>query len=207
MFTGIVEGTGRLESLERRPGAWRLVVGSVGAAGRAGTGESVAVNGCCLTVVGREEDRLHFDLLEETLRLTHFPSLRRGARLNLERSLAVGDRLGGHFVTGHVDGQGEIEVYEPRGADHYLRVRGPAGAGRLLVRKGSVAVDGISLTVAEVSEDAFAAWIIPHTRAVTDLAEKARGDRVNVELDMLGKYVERLLGERSAPEAEGARLT
>ena len=207
MFTGIVEDTGRLESLERRTAAWRLVVGAPGAVSRVGTGDSVAVNGCCLTVVGREDGRLHFDLLEETLRLTHFPRLGAGARVNLERSLAVGDRLGGHFVTGHVDGVGEIEAYEPRGADHYLRVRGPAASGRLLIHKGSIAVDGISLTVAEVSGDAFAAWIIPHTRAVTDLAEKKRGDWVNLEFDMLGKYVEKLLAARPAPEAEPARLS
>ena len=196
MFTGIVEESGRLESLEPHASAWRMKVGAWVAAQGVAVGDSVAVDGCCLTVVRRDEGGLQFDLLEETLRLTGFSRLRPGARVNLERSLSVGARLGGHFVTGHVDGLGEIETFEPRGADHYLRIRAPLGTGRLLVRKGSIAVSGISLTIAEAEGDVFAAWIIPHTRAVTNLAEKSAGDLVNLEFDLLGKYVDQLLSAR-----------
>jgi riboflavin synthase len=117
-------------------------------------------------------------------------------RVNLERSLRADSRLGGHFVTGHIDGRGTIEAFEPRGPDHYLRIRGPEGCGRLLIVKGSIAVDGISLTVAEVDGDAFAVWIIPHTLAVTNLRIRGAGDLVNLEFDMLGKYVEKLLAQR-----------
>jgi riboflavin synthase len=119
-----------------------------------------------------------------------------GAPVNLERSLRADSRLGGHFVTGHIDGRGVIEIFEARGTDRYLRVRGPEGCGRLLVAKGSVAVDGISLTVAEVEGDSFAVWIIPHTLEVTNLRVRGAGDSVNLEFDMLGKYVEKLLQSR-----------
>lgn len=199
MFSGIIEETGRLESLEPGKAAWRMRVSAERAAEGTAQGDSVAVNGCCLTVVGREPGRLVFDVLEETLRLTHFPELKPGARINLERSLAVGDRIGGHFLSGHVDGMGEIQVLEKRGQDHYLRVVGPAGSGRHLVHKGSIAVDGISLTVAETVADSFAVWLIPHTLAATDLSEKRPGDLVNLEFDLLGKYVEKLLAARFGP--------
>ena len=123
----------------------------------------------------------------------------------LERSLAYGGRMGGHFVTGHVDAVGTIEAFEPRGADHYLRVKVPAGAGRYLIPKGSIAIDGASLTVAEAGEDSVGVWLIPHTLAVTNLHTRRVGDIVNLEFDVLGKYVERMLEARSgqAPAAPG----
>ena len=164
-------------------------------------GESIAVNGCCLTAVGFEGSAVQFDVLEETRRLTNLASVVPGAPVNLERSLRADSRLGGHFVTGHIDGRGTIDVFEARGADHYLRIRGPEGCGRLLVMKGSVAVDGISLTVAEVDGDSFAVWIIPHTLAVTNLRIRGAGDTVNLEFDMLGKYVEKLLQTQKMPTA------
>lgn len=142
---------------------------------------------------------ISFDVLEETRRLTNFASVVPGAPVNLERSLRADSRLGGHFVTGHIDGPGVIEAFEARGADHYLRIRGPVGCGRLVVEKGSIAVDGISLTVAEVKDDAFAVWIIPHTLAVTNLRIRGVGDTVNLEFDMLGKYVEKLLQSQRVP--------
>jgi len=197
MFTGIVEETGRVVSFVPGAGAWRLAV----TAGRIweglAAGDSVAVDGCCLTVVGLAGGQVQFDVLEETRRCTHFAGLTPGAQVNLERSLSAAGRIGGHFVTGHIDGVGTIEVLEPRGPDQFLRVAGPAGCGRLVVPKGSVAIDGISLTVAEVSGDVFAVWLIPHTLAVTGMGARRAGDPVNLEFDLLGKYVEKLMSRSS----------
>ncbi len=196
MFTGIIEETGEVESFARASGPWKLRVSAPGIQGQAVQGESIAVNGCCLTAVAFDGGAILFDVLEETRRLTNLHSIVPGAPVNLERSLRADSRLGGHFVTGHIDGRGTIEVFEARGPDHYLRIRGPEGCGRLLIVKGSIAVDGISLTVAEVEGDAFAVWIIPHTLAVTNLRVRGAGDAVNLEFDMLGKYVEKLLAQR-----------
>jgi riboflavin synthase len=193
MFTGIIEEKGSVESFTRAGGPWRLRVRAARALEGVAAGDSIAVNGCCLTAVELGGGAVAFDVLEETRRLTNFGSLEPGAPVNLERSMRVDGRFGGHFVTGHVDGQGVIEAFEPRGPDRWLRIRGPAGCGRLLVLKGSIAVDGISLTVADVEGDAFAAWIIPHTSAETNLGARRAGDSVNLEFDMLGKYVEKLL--------------
>jgi riboflavin synthase len=193
MFTGIVEESGSIESFARGASSWRLRVRAGPVLGGLSQGDSVAVNGCCLTAVGLDGGSVEFDVLEETRRLTNFRSLAAGALVNLERSMRADGRLGGHFVTGHIDGTGLVEVLEPRGADHWLRVRGPSGCGRLLIHKGSIAVDGISLTVAEVDADAFAVWIIPHTISVTNLRERRAGEAVNLEFDMIGKYVEKLL--------------
>jgi riboflavin synthase len=201
MFTGLVEETGEVESFSRSKGSWRLKVTAPAVSGGVSTGESIAVNGCCLTAVEFSATGITFDVLEETRRLTNLASIVAGARVNLEQSLRADSRLGGHFVTGHIDGTGTIEVFEPRGPDHYLRVRGPEGSGRLLVPKGSIAVDGISLTVAEVEGDSFAVWIIPHTLAVTNLRARGAGDAVNLEFDMLGKYVEKLLQSQRSPIA------
>ena len=137
-------------------------------------------------------------MLEETRRLTNFSALKPGARVNLERSLRFGGKVGGHFVTGHIDAQGEIATFEPRGKDFYVRVRIPEKFSRYIVHKGSIALDGISLTIAEVDDTSFAVWIIPHTRAVTNLLEKQVGDPVNLEFDLLGKHVEKLLATRTA---------
>jgi riboflavin synthase len=196
MFTGIVEETGEVESFAKGAGAWRLTVSAGAVLGGVGHGDSVAVNGCCLTAVAFGEGTLSFDVLEETRRLTNLHSIVPGAPVNLERSMRADGRLGGHFVTGHIDGRGTIEVFDARGADHYLRIRGPEGCGRLIIVKGSIAVDGISLTVAEVEGDSFAVWIIPHTIAVTNLRVRGVGDSLNLEFDMLGKYVEKLLHAR-----------
>jgi riboflavin synthase len=198
MFTGIIEETGRIISITRRETAWRLEIAARAALADVALGDSIAVNGCCLTVVAFAGDRLTFDVLEETWRLTTFSDLAEGAAVNLERSLRFGGKMGGHFVTGHIDGLGLIEVFQQRGTDHYLRVRAPAGSAARLVHKGSIAIDGISLTVAETEGDAFAVWLIPHTLTVTNLREKRAGDGVNLEFDMLGKYVEKLVSLRSS---------
>ena len=196
MFTGIVEEAGQVASFQLGAEAWKLVVAGDRASADAATGDSVAVNGCCLTVVRAAGRQLEFDVLEETRRLTNFSAVRPGGLVNLERSLRFDGKVGGHFVTGHIDGLGVIEIFESRGKDFYLRVRAPAGSGRLLVPKGSIAIDGISLTVAEVAGDALAVWLIPHTIEVTNLREKRVGDLVNLEFDLLGKYVEKLLSDR-----------
>ena len=193
MFTGIVEESGTVESFARTSASWRLRVRAPRVHAGMAPGDSLAVNGCCLTAVELDGAAITFDVLEETRRLTNFQDLGPGGPVNLERSLAADGRFGGHFVTGHIDGLGSVEALDPRGADYWLRVRGPGGCGRLLIHKGSIAVDGISLTVAEVDGDAFAVWIIPHTMEVTNLGRRRPGERVNLEFDMIGKYVEKLL--------------
>lgn len=196
MFTGIVEETGKVVAFSRGPKAWSLKIAAEIVPADVKLGDSVAVNGCCLTVVRHEPGQLWFDLLEETVRLTSFAELRPGSAVNLERSMTPHGRMGGHFVSGHIDTLGRVEIFEQRGADHYLKVRAPAGSGRYLIHKGSIAIDGISLTVAEVDGDAFAVWLIPHTMAVTNLREQRVGGGVNLEFDLLGKYVEKLIAAR-----------
>ena len=193
MFTGIIEETGKVIAFTRGTDSWKLQIAASAALQDVTLGDSIAVNGCCLTVTQFDTDSLWFDVLEETRRVTSLSMITQGAAVNLERALRFGGKLGGHFVTGHVDGLGVIEVFEPRGADHFLRVRGPVGQGRYLIHKGSITIDGISLTVAEVTGDTFAVWLIPTTIQVTNLREKQVGASVNLEFDLLGKYVEKLL--------------
>jgi len=197
MFTGIVEETGEVVSLIEGSQSWRLILRAEKVVADLAVGDSLACNGCCLTVAGVEGTELAFDLLEETVRLTSFAGAGPGALINLERSLAANGRFGGHVVSGHIDGTGEVEVFEARGKNHYLRVAAPEPFRRYLVHKGSIAIDGMSLTVAEVHEDGLAVWLIPHTLAVTNLRQRKPGDQVNLEFDLLAKYVERLLSERS----------
>jgi riboflavin synthase len=172
-------------------------------------GDSLAINGCCLTAVHVRRQtgvaRLQFDLLKETWDRTNFPALREGSLVNLERSLQVSDRLGGHFVTGHIDGVGTIRRWERVGKDHVLDLAAPPEVMRYIVFKGSVAVDGISLTVAGVKRGAFRIWIIPHTFEVTALQERQVGDPVNLEADLIGKYVERFVATLPRSRARGAR--
>ncbi len=197
MFTGIVEEAGRVVSFTQGAVAWRLQIAAGATLAGAGLGDSIAVNGCCLTVTHFDAGHFYFDVLEETRRLTNFSALASGSPVNLERSLRFDGKIGGHFVTGHIDGLGVIELFEQRGQDHFLRVRGPAGSGRYVIHKGSIAIDGISLTVAEVEGDSLAVWLIPTTIAVTNLCGRRAGERVNLEFDMLGKYVEKLLSRRT----------
>lgn len=196
MFTGIVEETGQVVSFTRGAKAWSLHLSAQLVTTDVKLGDSVAVNGCCLTVVKHDAGNLWFDLLEETVRLTSFSELKPGSLVNLERSMMPHGRMGGHFVSGHIDTLGRVEIFEQRGADHYLKVRAPEGSGRYLIHKGSIAIDGISLTVAEVGGDSLAVWLIPHTMAVTNLREKCVGSGVNLEFDLLGKYVEKLIAAR-----------
>ena len=197
MFTGIVEEAGRVVSFAQGVASWRLQIAAGATLAGAAPGDSIAVNGCCLTVTHFDAEYFYFDVLEETRRLTNFSALAPGAPVNLERSLRFDGKVGGHFVSGHVDGLGVVEVFEQRGGDYFLRVRGPAGSGRYVIHKGSIAIDGISLTVAEVEGDSLAVWLIPTTIAVTNLRGRRAGESVNLEFDLLGKYVEKLLAHRS----------
>jgi len=194
MFSGIVEGTGSVAGLEQIPGGSRLTVDAGPIAEGVRLGDSIAHNGCCLTVAAIAGENLSYDLLDETLRATNLGGLEPGHVVNLERSLAVGDRIGGHFVTGHVDGTATITRWEKEEeGDYTLEVEVAEGAERYLVPKGCIALDGISLTVGQVDGSRFNVWIIPHTREVTVLKERKAGDLLNIEFDMLAKYTEKLI--------------
>ncbi len=200
MFTGIIEETGVVESIQPGPRSIELVVRAQLCGRGAKAGESLAVNGCCLTMV-RIRQRAKYksiglDLLKETWTRTNLSSAQVGDLVNLERSLSPGGRMGGHFVTGHIDGVGIIRRWEPVGQDYLLEVSAPPEVMRYVVFKGSIAVDGISLTVAGVNRRGFTIWIIPHTREVTALQARKVGDRVNLEADLLGKYVEKFVAIR-----------
>jgi len=197
MFTGLVEESGEVIGLEAQQGGGRLRLRAPKLGPAARLGDSIAVNGCCLTVSERTEDLLVFDLLAETLRLTNLGTLQRGELVNLEPALAAGGRLGGHFVQGHIDGTAQVLAFEPHGNDHRLEISLPPGFAQYVVYKGSIAVNGISLTVAEVKPESFVLWIIPHTLAMTNLGGCVAGSVVNLEFDLLAKYLERLLAVRS----------
>jgi len=200
MFTGIVEAKGTVESLRPAAKAVLLTVRAGLWARGLKIGASVAVNGCCLTVVrlsprGRPKV-VEFELLRETWERTNLRFMRAGSRVNLERSLRANGRLDGHFVTGHVDGTGTIRRWERVGPDHVLEIAAPPEVMRYVVFKGAIAVDGISLTIAAVWKRCFRVWIIPHTHAVTALRERQVGATVNLETDLLGKYVEQFVARR-----------
>jgi riboflavin synthase len=197
MFTGIVQETGAVEKIERGKKSIALTVRAKISARGLKAGDSVAVNGCCLTVVkisARGKFKLvQFDLLQETWRLTNLQFTKPGSLVNLERPLRAGGEFGGHFVTGHVEGVGKIIRWEKSGADSVLEIAAPKAVMRYVILKGSIAIDGISLTVAGVGNTSFCVWIIPHTLAVTALRERKTGDAVNLEADLLGKYAEKFL--------------
>jgi riboflavin synthase len=193
MFTGLVERTATVTALAAREGGARLELDVGSLAQEVAMGDSIAINGCCLTVAGIDPDRLAFDLLEQTLRVTSLGQLQVGSLVNVERALAVGSRLGGHYVQGHVDTTLKILAWEPHGGDWRLCVELPAEAEGLVIPKGSICLDGISLTAAEVSAGTVTCYIIPHTREVTHLSAKTVGQAMNVEWDMMGKYVRELV--------------
>lgn len=197
MFTGIVEETGVVQAIEPTAKSIQLTITAKSCARGLKLGDSVAVNGCCLTVVKlttRATRKLvQFDLLRETWERTNLQFCQAGSLVNLERPLRADGRLDGHFVTGHVDGVGKISRWERAEQDHVLEITAPADVLRYIVFKGSIAVDGISLTVAGVTKKGFRLWIIPHTYEVTALRERKVGDAVNLEADILGKYVEQFV--------------
>jgi len=193
MFTGLVEETARVIAFEPVATGARLVVEAGIVAEDTNPSDSIAVNGCCLTATSKDGKRFAFDLLAETLAKTNLGTLKPGSLVNLERALAANGRLGGHFVQGHVDCTSEILALDPVGQDHRLEVALPRELARYVAYKGSISINGISLTAAEVREKSVVIWLIPHTMEVTNLHALHAGDRVNVEFDMLAKYMERLL--------------
>ena len=204
MFTGIIEELGVVEAVEARSGGARLSVSCHTVLEDAQPGASVSVNGVCLTVTVLRPRAFAADVTMETLRRSNLDSLRAGVEVNLERPLAAGARFGGHLVQGHVDGTGELISLDPAGGgDWWLEVCVPREVERYCVEKGSIAIDGISLTIASVAEDLIRVAVIPHTYANTNLRTRRAGDRLNLECDILAKYVERLLGGR----ASGGGLT
>lgn len=196
MFTGLIEETGSVEGLERLGQSARLTLRAPFVAADIAIGDSLAINGCCLTVTTREDEVLTFDLLEETLRRTNLGDLQPGQRVNLERALAAGARMGGHFVQGHVDTTASVLDFSPHGQDHRLEVQIPPDQARYTVMKGSIALNGVSLTIAELTDSSLVVWLIPHTLAMTNLGDLQPGRAVNVEFDLLAKYVERMLDRK-----------
>lgn len=209
MFTGIIEEIGHVDSITQQSAGARLSVAAKTVLPDLPIGGSIAVNGVCLTAVQVNAHGFAADLSPETLQRTNLGALRRGSRVNLERPLSPTSRLSGHFVQGHVDGAGEFLSLEPLGdGNWWLRVRAPRELLRYLVFKGSIAVDGISLTIAALEDDVVSVAIIPHTYEQTSLGKLAAGDRVNIECDMIAKHVERLiqtmdLGRKAPLTVEG----
>jgi riboflavin synthase len=196
MFTGLIEEVGEVVEVRASDGGTQLQIAAPRTAKKARRGDSIAVNGCCLTLTSRRGDPLTFDLLEETIARTNLQKLRRNDPVNLERALAAEGRLGGHFVQGHIDCVSRIVAFDRKGADFRLEVELPAEFAQYVTRKGSIALNGISLTVAEVLPKSFVVWIIPYTKRHTNLDRAQVGDLVNVEFDILAKYVERALAIR-----------
>ncbi len=203
MFTGIIESIGTVREFAPRGDGARLHIRAGPLAEGLRVGDSIAVDGACLTVIALQGDGFICDLSAETLNRTTLKTLRAGARANLERPLRLGDRLGGHLVTGHVDAVGHITDRTPQGDGEFWRFRFPHALAPLLVMKGSIAVDGISLTVADISRDTFGVALIPYTLQHTALGGKRVGDPVNLEADLLGKHVARLLAGRLEPMGQG----
>lgn len=197
MFTGLVQTLTEVVKLALEPGGVRLVVRDAGVAARAEIGDSIAVNGCCLTVVEVDAGRVAFQAGEETLSRTNLGELKPGDRVNLETSLKMGDELGGHLVTGHIDGVAMVDERHDAAEWATFWFRVPPALTRQMASKGSVAVDGVSLTLVEVEDERFSVALIPHTLSVTTLGTRQVGDRVNIETDVLAKYVERQLALRS----------
>jgi riboflavin synthase len=199
MFTGLVEGTGTVSRLVPEPAGLRLTIAPpedlTSECDRRGIGDSVAINGCCLTVIEIDESGWTFQAGKETLSKTNLGLLHLGDAVNLERSLPVSGRLGGHFVQGHVDGVGTVDRIEQEGEWTTMWFRVPSDLAALMVPKGSIAVDGVSLTLVNVENDRFSVALIPHTLSVTTLGRRRVGDAVNIETDILGKYVRKFLGQ------------
>lgn len=211
MFTGIVEELGTVRRVEHGPDAVRLSIAAQNILADAQLGDSIAVNGVCLTVTSLADSRREFtaDVMAETLSHTNLGELLVGHRVNLERAMQLGERLGGHLVSGHVDGVGRILARRPQGIAVVVSIQAPADVTRYIIRKGSVAVDGISLTIVDYRKDSFQVSIIPHTAAHSTIGLKGPGTTVNLEVDMLAKYIERMLSPETGEEgsAQGNGLS
>ncbi len=203
MFTGIVEEIGVVRSLAGGQSSAVLTVDAAVVLERVRVGDSIAINGVCLTVTGFSARSITADVMPETLRKTNLGSLQTGDRVNLERALALGDRLGGHLVTGHVDGTGAIAGLQSRGIATEIRVLLPSELQQFVIPQGSVALDGVSLTIAAIETGTLMVGLIPHTKETTALGGKRVGDLLNIETDLLGKYVNRLLQRSTIPDRQG----
>jgi len=204
LFTGIIVELGEVVSLSRKPSGASLAVSAHTLAQDAALGDSIAINGACLTVVSLQDSILAFDLSDETLRSANLGQLKHGDRVNLEPSLRADGKLGGHFVTGHVDAVGRIRSKNLSGDTFEITIEVPEKVTGLLVEKGSIALDGISLTVVGVSRDSFSVVIIPHTARLTTLGFKSAGATVNLEADIIGKYVARFLDRKAGSDKTGS---
>jgi riboflavin synthase len=196
MFTGIIEELGTVKALRREAGAARLILSAEKVLDGTALGDSICVNGVCLTVVEMNRTEFTADVAVETLRVTNLGDLQAGKKVNLERALQLSARIGGHLVTGHVDAVGRVREKREEGNGWRIFIDAPASVLRYVIKKGSIAIDGISLTVADVDNAGFAIAMIPHTAKLTTLGFKTAGDSVNLESDIIGKYVERLLAGR-----------
>lgn len=193
MFTGLIEEVGTVTAVRTRPEGTELQITAPRSVNDSKPGESIAVNGCCLTITSCRSDCLTFDLLEETIARTNLRHLRQDSPVNLERALRANGRLGGHFVQGHVDCIAPIIAFDAKGADFRLEIALPESDQHYVAPKGSIAINGISLTVAEICPTSFTVWIIPYTKRHTNLDRAMTGDLVNLEFDILAKYVERMV--------------
>ena len=206
IFTGLIIEVGRMRRINRRADGAFIVIEAQKVLEGTRIGDSISINGVDLTVIEMGDDFFSADASLETLKRSTLGSLQSGSRVNLERALAVGERLGGHMVQGHVDGTGELISSTPEGNAYRIRFTFPRELGRYIAMKGSIAVDGISLTVAALGDDWFEVAIIPHTWRETSLRDLKKGDRVNLEVDVLAKYVERLMVARDEPAASNLTL-
>lgn len=206
MFTGIIEDLGTVAAVKGSPAGAVLTIRTALPLARVKLGESIAINGACMTVTAKRKGAIMMDISAESLRRTVLGDLKPGDRVNLERCLTLSKLIGGHLVSGHVDGVGRIVSITPEGDSRLYAFEIPAAAARYLVEKGSVTLDGVSLTVFNIRGRRFSAALIPHTLKLTTLGRKGPGDRVNVESDMLVKYVERILGPASANGGKHAAM-
>ncbi len=207
MFTGLIQDIGKIQNIERRSGGIRLTVSTrLNLAGMK-IGDSITVDGACLTVIQLSGKTLSVDVSPETLQRTTLAKAREGQPVNLETALTISSPLGGHLIAGHVDGTGEISGITPEGNSIRYRFRVPSEISRYLIEKGSIAVDGISLTVAECNNQEFSVSIIPHTAQVTTLGIKKVGDRVNLENDLIAKYVEKFVQQNQTPGKKASPIT
>lgn len=202
MFTGIIEEVGRVRSLQKQERGQRIEISCQKIMEDISLGDSVAVNGICLTVSQLKRQSFTADVMQETLDRTSFAQLKNGDPVNLERAMAAQGRFGGHIVSGHIDGVGQIQQIRPDGIAKWYTIQAPPNLLRYVVEKGSIALDGISLTVAEVREDSFSVSIIPHTQAQTNLSVKKIGDLLNIEVDLVGKYIEKFLRPDQPKESQ-----
>jgi riboflavin synthase len=196
MFTGLIEEVGTVVALRAGDHGTQFQIAAPRIAKKIRTGDSVAVNGCCLTLTSQRRDQLTFDVLEETIARTNLKALGPDTPTNLERAISANGRFGGHLIQGHIDCTSAILAFEERAGDYRLEVRLPAEFAHYVVSKGSIAMNGISLTVAEVLPESLVVWIIPHTKRHTNLDGAKAGDLLNLEFDILAKYVERMLSRR-----------